>query len=636
MRRSIKTLTLQLLALTAPTLLAAEGAAAQSAKEEVMVVTGTRSQHASWDSPIPTDSIAIEDARKRGKQNLADVLAEQPGVEVVPAIRGQTIRLQGFDSKYVLILIDGQRVTGKVGETFDLESISVEQIERVEIVRGAVSSLYGSDGIGGVVNVILRRPRTNSQDLRLRWGTDEETAIGGQASFVGETSDNTISVNASQLEPWRRTSSPATHFSGTTGGEITWQNNWNVRPDFSLKTRLGYQTNRIEGTDVSAAGAIWDRENETTRSVLQLSPEKHFEDGSTLKLDAQVQVHDDIYHTVARLQTSEQTREATREQLQEYTLSYQHELGTDHLITWGLTHIDEYLESDRLQSEHVDRQRHSLFAQDEWALGTDLTLVPGFRLDDDSQFGDHSSGKLALRYALSEDTVLRPSYGEGYRAPAFKELYLRFENLSVGYDVIGYADLQPETSKSYQFAIDHRLNAEQTLSLNLFQNDIRNLITATEMEQEGEGILHYTYRNVAKARTRGADLSWRWTGTLLETLLSYQYLEARDRTLNQVLEGRSRDTVAFQISRLKVGEHLSLHLSARWMGPQYFYGTETPQKTESATIASAGALYDWNKNWSSGVSIENLANSWEDRILQVRPRSYILTLNWNHQNAGKD
>ncbi|HYX35485.1 MAG TPA: TonB-dependent receptor [Oligoflexus sp.] len=605
-------------------------------KGEIVVVTGTRSQHGSWDSPIPTDSIPIEDARKMGKQTLADVLAEQPGVEVVPAIRGQTIRLQGLDSKYVLILIDGQRVTGKVGESFDLESIALDQIERVEIVRGAVSSLYGSDGIGGVVNVILRRPRKSSQDLRLRWGTDKETALGGQVSFVGDTNDHTFNASISKLEPWRRTSSPATHFSGTQLSEISSQHNWDIASDWALKARLGYQSNTIEGTDVSAAGAIWDRKNLTSRLSLQLSPEKRFDNGSILKLDSQFQQYDDIYRTVARLQKSENTKEVTREKLQEHTLTYQHELTSQHLLTWGLTHIQEYLASDRLKSDHVQRQRTSLFGQDEWSLGSNWTLVPGFRLDDDSQFGDHASGKFALRYALTENTILRPSYGEGYRAPAFKELYLRFENLSVGYDVIGYEGLQPETSKSYQFAVDHRFNPHHSVSANLFQNDISNLIQATQLAEQGEGVIHYTYGNVAEARTRGADISWRWSETSVDTMVSYQYLDARDRSTDQALEARSRDTVALQINRLSLTDDWRLHFSSRWMGPQYYYTNGDARKTPRAHVASAGTLYDWNPTWSSGLTIENLTNSWEDRILQVRPRSYILTLNWNHQLERKD
>jgi outer membrane receptor for ferrienterochelin and colicins len=622
--------------LSVPTLMAAESMPDTPQISEVMVVTGTRTAHESWESPIPTTSISIENARKQGKQNLADVLAEQPGVEVIPAIRGQSIRLQGFDSKYVLILINGQRVTGKVGESFDLESISVEQIERVEIVRGAVSSLYGSDGIGGVVNVILRRPRSNSQDLRLRWGTDDETALGGQASFVGNQADTTLSFNLSQLEPWRRSSSPATQFSGTRGGEVSLQNNWNVTEGFSLKTRLGYQNHLIEGTDVSAAGAIWDRESKTRRSTLQISPEQSFDNGSLLKLDAQAQVYEDDYQTVARLQKTERTRELTSENLQEYTLSYQHELGSTQFLTWGLTHINEYLESDRLKSDHVERQRNSFFVQDEWSPSSSLTLVPGFRLDDDSQFGEHATGKLALRYALSEHTVLRPSFGEGYRAPAFKELYLRFENLSVGYDVIGNPDLKPEKSRSFQFAVDHRLSAGQSLSLNLFHNTISAVILATPLEQEGEGIMHYSYKNIAVARTRGADLSWRLSLGRLDAMLTWQHLETLDESSHRPLEGRSRNTLAFQISSLRFSEAWRLHLSSRWLGPQYYSTGENPQKTKSAFLASAGMLYDLNKSWTSGLTIENLSNSWEDRILQVRPRSYILTLNWNHQNERKE
>ncbi len=636
-RKSIKMSILQMVTVSAWASQAlAEPKGTGSATAEAMVVTGTRSTHDSWDTAIPTDSISIEDARKRGKQNLADVLAELPGVEVVPAIRGQTVRLQGFDSKYVLVLIDGQRVSGKVGETFDLESISVEQMERVEIVRGAASSLYGSDGIGGVVNVILRRPRTNRQDLRLRWGTDAEKAIGGQASFVGKDTDSTLSLNLSQQDPWRRSQSPATSFSGTEIAEIAWLHHAKLPAEWSFKTRLGYQSTRIDGTDVSGAGAIWDRENRIQRSTVQVGPEKRFENGSILKLDMQLQNYKDDYRTVARLQKSEKTQEKTHENIQEHTLSYQHEVGLAHLLTWGATHITETLESDRLQSDSVARKRNSFFAQDEWSPLSDLTLVPGFRLDDDSQFGDKTSGKLALRYAWNENTIIRPSYGEGYRAPAFKELYLRFENLAVGYDVIGNSELKPETSRSYQLALDHRLSLEKTLTAHVFRNDLDDMILATALKGEGQGVMHYTYKNIARARTQGVDLTFRWAGASADTTVRYQYLEARDRTVDQPLEGRSRDTLAAQINRLDVLDDLRLQASARWMGPQFYTVNEETQKTKAALVVNAGILYDWTANWSGSLGIDNLTNSWEDRILQIRPRSYIVTLNWNHQNERKD
>ena len=334
------------------------------AGDETIVVTGTRTEHASWDTAIPTDSIAIEDARKRGKQTLADVLAEQPGVEILPALRGSTIRLQGFDSKYVLILIDGQRVTGRVGETFDLESISVDQIERVEIIRGAASSLYGSDAIAGVVNVILRRPRTNSQDLRFRAGTDSQKSIGGQVSFVGPHHDQNIVINASKVNPWHRSSGPASTFSGSQDTEISWLHNWDVTEGFSWKTRLDYQSINLDGTDVSAAGAVWDRANLTSRETVQVGPQLRFSNGSILKLDSQYQNYDDIYKTELRVRKAVNTKEVTREQLQEHTLTYQHELGEQHYVTWGLTAINEYLKSDRLKTDHVQRSRNSIFVQD--------------------------------------------------------------------------------------------------------------------------------------------------------------------------------------------------------------------------------------------------------------------------------
>lgn len=592
---------------------------------ETMVVTGTRSEHRSWDSPIPTEAVSLEEARQHGKQTLADVLADEPGLEIVPALRGQSIRLQGFDSKYVLILIDGQRVTGEVGESFDLTSLSVDQVERVEIVRGAASSLYGSDGIGGVVNVILRRPRTNRQDLRLRWGTDRGKTLGGQASFVKPGSDQTLTFTLTEQDPWHRTPGPATQFSGTKQGDLSFQNNWSPSESWSLKTSLGFQTLTIEGTDVSPVGAIWDRENRTQKTRFTLSPEKRFDHGSILKLDSQYQEYSDVYQTVARLQTTERSREDTREKLQEHTLTYQHETGSDHLFTWGLTHIHETLQSDRLESAEAQRKRNAFFVQDEWALRSDLTLVPGLRADDDSQFGEHLSGKLAARYALSEDSILRSSYGEGYRAPAFKELYLRFENISAGYDVLGNPELKPEVSRSFQLAVDHRFQREASLSVNLFRSDIKHLIEATLLDASGEGIQHYSYQNVASARNQGMDLAFRWQGPRFDSTLSYQYLDARDRTRDRPLEGRSRDTLAAKIQRFALHDDWQLQGGIRWIGPQ------PPDKSRSALYAHASVLYTWDPSWSGALTLENLTNSWEDRLLQVRPRSFILTLNWNHE-----
>lgn len=631
---------LQILIMSAGAANTAEsGQTADPRQMETMVVTGTRTGHDSWDSPVPTDSISIEEAKARGKQNLGDLLSEQPGVDIVPGIRGRNIRLQGFDSKYVLILIDGQRMTGKMGETFDLNSISLEQVERVEVIRGAGSSLYGSDAIAGVVNVILKRPLKDSQEAQVRYGTDKQIAAGASASFVGKSSDQTITISGAKLEPWRRTSSPASTLSGTQDSEITWKHTWNLSQGFKLGTRLGYQSNLIEGTDVSTAGAVWDRKNLISRQTLHLSPEWRLENGSIFKLDSQYQIYEDVYKTELRLRTSVNTKQVNEEKLQEHTLTYQHELGYQHYLTWGAAYIDEYLESDRLKTDHVQRERLSLFAQDEWSSEAirGLSIVPGIRYDDDSQFGDHTSGKLALRYELSPRTIIRPSYGEGYRAPAFKELYLLFENVAVGYVVEGYEDLQPESSKSYQMAIDHRLSDEQSLSGNIYQNEIRDLIYAVLLPDQNDGRLHYSYRNVARVRNRGADVTYKWAASSLDLTLSYQFLEARDLESDSPLEGRAKHTVAWQLNRWKLTDKIALHFTTRWTGPQTIYNAEgEPTLSRATHWETAGALYELNKSWSSGMTIENLSNGWEDRILQVRPRSYIISLNWNHQNDGKE
>ena len=123
---------------------------------ETLVVTGSRTEHSVDESPVSVEVISREDIEQTGGRNVADVLDGQIGVNVQHSFQGSTVQLQGLDSKYILVLVDGERIGGRISGAIDLSRLYIENIERIEIVKGASCALYGSDAIGGVINIITR------------------------------------------------------------------------------------------------------------------------------------------------------------------------------------------------------------------------------------------------------------------------------------------------------------------------------------------------------------------------------------------------------------------------------------------------------------------------------------------------
>lgn len=148
------------------------------------VVTATRSEEPLADTPVATEVITRDEIAASGAENVAEVLDERPGVEIVRSFAGANIYLQGLDPEYMLVLVDGQRVIGRVNGAVDLARIPVDDIERIEIVRGASSALYGSDAIGGVINIITRRAGEPLEaDVSLAYGSFNATDLRTHAGM---------------------------------------------------------------------------------------------------------------------------------------------------------------------------------------------------------------------------------------------------------------------------------------------------------------------------------------------------------------------------------------------------------------------------------------------------------------------
>jgi outer membrane receptor for ferrienterochelin and colicins len=614
--------------------MAAAGVRAQEANENVIVVTATRKPERLANSPIATEVITREEIEQSGAENVAELLQEHPGVQIEQSFRGAGVRLQGLDSAYVLILVDGERLAGRVDGTVDLSRFNTENVERIEVVKGASSALYGSDALGGVINIVTRRCRAQGYEGQAHgsYGGFNTLDLSGRAGWCN------LEWNTRFAGGFHRRDSfdldPSTI--ATTGGELSEvnvDNRTSYRPNdwLSVVGKAGYIQRNQAAIDESGGGAVFDRDNRTETFSASLSPTVSPNDTSAVSLLAHYTLFRDQFNQDQRGSGALDQYQNTREHLLELVTQYDAELG-DHELVTGVDVLHQVLESDRLDEGIGRRSRIAVFAQDEWAITEAplFVLVPGARLDIDTQFGVHPSPKVALRFDPHSTVVLRASYGRGYRAPSFQELLLVFENPSVGYVVEGNRDLDPEISNNVNVGVEYRPGSTLWLSVNLYRNDIENLIEAQTIDDgSAGGPQRFSYVNIADAYTQGIESLVRVRPLESLTLeAGYTWLDTRDEQLDRPLEGRARHSGTFRASFTIEPIDLELSTRAALYGERPFYRDDDGDGIDQTVHAEPYATVDgriaqslWSERLTTFVGIDNALDAGDAQFLPIVPRT---------------
>lgn len=203
-----------------------------AAKSDPIVVTGTRRQRRQRTAPISTEVLSRFDIERSGARNLAEALEAMPGLRITPDVTGAVqIQLRGFDADHVLVLIDGQRISGRKNGAVDLTRLGIEPIERIEIVKGPASALYGADALGGVINIITRGPDAPLQgSVRVSYG----------AAPDGDPFDD-LSVEAESFEVSGRVAGTAGDFGWQSTAGFRRRNPFDLTPDTPSTTGAGFE-----------------------------------------------------------------------------------------------------------------------------------------------------------------------------------------------------------------------------------------------------------------------------------------------------------------------------------------------------------------------------------------------------------
>lgn len=487
---------------------------------ETMVVTATKTEHTLEDVPEATTVITREEIEAQNATNALEVLRWIPGVNVSTSfgsMGGDGYTVDGASSsEYTLMLIDGNRVKSD----YALSEIPVSSIERIEIVKGANSLLYGSDAMNGIINVITKpAPDTFTASVEGSYSFDDEADTSSQEASIGFKLGE-----LRQLYTYgRRYIEGGDYKSDTFSGKYGYTISENANLDFDIRAGL----NELEYSDMDRydyhLGFTWKPD-----------------DLSTLKIKG-------FFRDYAGTSFVGGADEGTYEDstYDEEDIEYSRLLWDSHLVTVGYQRMGDTFDYEG-PSESWDKSQDSnnVFLQDEISITKTITLVPAIRMDYHSEWDDQVNPKVSMLWRATEDTSLRLSWGTAFKAPSFERMYRTTWHGygSWGFWILGNADLKPEESETYRISLEQRLGDLFHGSIALFRNDYENMIEGGYIDAAKT---QYSYSNVAEAMTQGVEVDMKFyiTKEILFTL-AYTYLDTEDKETGEELS----DTIRHRIT----------------------------------------------------------------------------------------
>ncbi|HFK8542848.1 TPA: ligand-gated channel protein [Proteus mirabilis] len=502
--------------------------------ERLLVTTASGFKQTVEDAPASVSVVTREQLETKSYRDVTDALKDVPGVLVTGGGSSSDISIRGMDPKYTMILIDGKRVASRETRP-NSDNSGIEQgwlpplpaIERIEVVRGPMSSLYGSDAMGGVINIITRKAQ-KEWNFSLRGDTTlterKNEGNTGQGSFyaAGPLIDNVLGLKLqgqySHRGEDRRVDGYNRQITASGGGTLSWTPDEKNTVEFEFKKDNQHRDSRV-GYSKSA------------ELVRGKKPQSSFTD---YELTHYALTHDGIYDfgTMNTYIQRDESRNPSRKMDYDDTTVRNQTVFMfgDHMLSVGGQYRYEELkdEGNKLKGNNkLDRYSWALFAEDEWTLTNDFALTAGLRMDKDENFGTHWTPRVYGVWHLADEWTLKGGVSTGYRSPDLRQATATWGQATGGgrYDAVifGNPDLKPEKSVTEEIGIiwDNRDNL--TASLTIYNTDFKDKIMerrvcdidSPKKCEASDGFGHvYDFvskrENVDKANMRGVEVTANW------------------------------------------------------------------------------------------------------------------------------
>ncbi len=512
--------------------------------DRVVTTVGQREIRAG-ESPASVTVLTKADIVAAGAVSANQLLRRIPGLQEIGSPPAQTsIAIRGLDQSRVLVLVDGEPMAGAMTENRDIGRLSTLAAERIEVVKGPGSVEFGSEALGGVINLVTAAPTPG-----LTAEVNARTGELGRRESSAELSNTVGPIGFRLNGGWRQTDRvTAINAEGSTLDRVyDFRGDTRVRVSerVSLRTDLTYSQQRQRWP----VGAGFNG----------------FIDNHSLQgfVESQVKVGGGLFRArVFGQRYAYQFREALgdlpiagsadsleqQERMARGLLSYSKAVG-QHSFDAGVQFSARGIVAPtKIDGDSVNDRVLEFFARDAWTLGPVL-LTAGARSSSSTLWGDAVSPTIGAVWQLSPTWRVHTNFARGFRAPSFKELRYTFINGAAGYQIVGNPTLQPEKSWSTTLGGAWAPAAGLSLELEGYRNALSNLIATQATGTNAAGLIVYQNVNVERARTEGIESSARFTMPTMEVVLGYDYLRARNLLTGATLDGRARHTARLALSQ---------------------------------------------------------------------------------------
>ncbi|WP_342058595.1 ligand-gated channel protein [Aeromonas sp. OTU364] len=634
-------------------IIAALASQAHASQNEVMVITASGFQQKIEDSAASISVVTREQLEKRAYRDVTDALKDVPGVVITGGGSSSDISIRGMGAKYTLMLVDGKRVDSR-GTRPNSDGPGIEQgwlpplqaIERIEVVRGPMSSRYGSDAMGGVINVITRKSTSMTawQGSLHADGTFQENKASGDlfqtdAYTAGALVDGLLGMRLNGQLSYR--------------GEDQFENGFAEQEMRSGTAVFSLTPDEHNSVDFEVSRGLQDRDRTPGESIsAKVKPNL-----STYERTNYAITHDGRYDfgsSTSYLQREESTNPG-RQMKMINTIADTHTqiiLG-DHYLSVGGQYRYEDLQDQGNQlnvanrADQLTRWSWALFVEDEWALTDSVALTGGVRMDRDQNYGSHWSPRLYGVWHPAEFWTLKGGVSTGYRSPDLRMSAASWGQATGGGTqdgmLVGSPALQPEKSVSEEIALlwdgQQGLNAGLTLFNTDFKDKIAETRRCTSKQDPACTLNGHTYDfisdriNVDEANMRGVEGTAKWVINPQWSLASsYTFIQSEQKSgpmaglaLNQMPRHMFNTTVDWQTSEA-VG--LWSRVNFRSKTSDYLSRVKMAEGTPSYTFFDTGLVYKANQALSVTAGIYNLLDKGVDYA------SYGTVLDGRRYNLG--
>lgn len=533
-----------------------------------VTVTGTRTEKTVAETPVMTRIVPSEVLQRNDFESMIDVLEYNiPGLRFNTDPRGNNIQVQGLENSYILILVDGERLSTTPGGPIDFDRLTTANIKKIEVLKGAASALYGSSAMGMVINIITDIPKRPLEGwAKVRYGKYNDLQLDAGVGmkykgFYAQTLFNRTSSDGYDLTPETPesfTENPSHHM--TIEEKLGWNNQYSR---ITVKGSLYW--GEVENPWESTAPTHY----RSLTKTLQVNAEHAFNDRYKLygtyagDFYTRKTVYDFLYLPDS---TNAWSHEQTVRLVDEFK-------PWDNLVIvkgfeWNGTKNYNKMQYGKEKTIR-DMDDANLFAQADWMITDRLEVIGGFRYTHNSEFGSAFTPKINLMYSPGNFKI-RAGYSRGFKTPGLTELYSDFNMGSVSHN-IGNPDLKAEHSDYFSVSGGYTWQGRLMLTAELYQNTVDNKINSYNVDIEdpkpGELGTELRYENVKGVRIRGAEATATYypvSALLLRT--SYAFCDALNKETGLQLSGNSKHAMNWSASlHGKLLKHEgAVTLSGRW------------------------------------------------------------------------